>query len=657
MGKSAVTNKNELVKAEIAPISELHEMARGYARDGIKIFPCIPDGKAPAIAGGFTKATCNLAQIDKWWGENENFNIALCPEDNGWCVIDVEAAGLRDWQLLCLKHPPFETFTNSTPGGGLHVYFTGSLPSKTKIQGLQIDTRGRGGYVLVPPSRVLVDKGPYKGQIRYYDTELQVDVAPLPDWIAELFVVKPRAPSPATGAPVERELLEARLEQLDPDCDRGTWRDIVAGIHATNVPDDENGEYRRELAHRWSRGDLWVAPACKYDDVHVDLVFYGMPPKEGGVGFGTIDYYARQAGFDGPSAAPRASVGETFAGVEMPPVERSKYAPVDLLRVATGAEPEYHDDDEGQGRGIMPDYPEGCVVYHYGKPGSHKTNCQLCETLEAFLRGKRVVFVAAEGTYLFVRMRLAMMCRHMGITLEQLMYGGEGPHGPLGRFAVIEDAPLLLDSGEVDAFIAALPFEPHIIVIDTLSEALPGADQNSTPVTSGVGQAAKRLQKRFKALVCIIHHPGKDEDRGMLGGSGLLGHAGGVVRYTADKDAGIITAHVEKMRDGCDNFSKGLRVRKLDYVKPHKRTGEPVTIALPIVERIPVDQWAAMLAAKEAGPGVRALVDPTEPADLDKFNRHVFWALRKIDAHYRGAGLAAREVGLDAGSHHAPGAR
>ena len=77
MGKSAVTNKNELVKAEIAPISELHEMARGYARDGIKIFPCIPDGKAPAIAGGFTKATCNLAQIDKWWGENENFNIAL----------------------------------------------------------------------------------------------------------------------------------------------------------------------------------------------------------------------------------------------------------------------------------------------------------------------------------------------------------------------------------------------------------------------------------------------------------------------------------------------------------------------------------------------------------------------------------------------------
>ena len=321
-----MTNQNERWKgdkAEIAPISELHEMAQGYARDGIKIFPCVPDGKKPAIDGSFLMATTDLAQIDKWWTFCPQFNIALCPEDNGWCVIDVEAEGLRDWQMLCLEHPPFETFTNSTPGGGLHVYFTGSLPSTTKIQGLPIDTRGRGGYVLVPPSRVLVDKGPYKGQIRYYDTELQADVAPLPDWIAELFVVKPRKPSPATGAPVEREQLEARLKQLDPDCDRGTWRDIVAGIHATNVPDDEGGEYRPDLAHRWSSGELWrTGMSSKYDEADVDLVFYGMPPKEGGVSFGTIDHYARQAGFDGPSAAPRASMAETFAGVEIPRTSR-----------------------------------------------------------------------------------------------------------------------------------------------------------------------------------------------------------------------------------------------------------------------------------------------------------------------------------------------
>ena len=129
----------------------------------------------------------------------------------------------------------------------------------------------------------------------------------------------------------------------------------------------------------------------------------------------------------------------------------------------------------------------------------------------------------------------------------------------------------------------------------------------------------------------------------MLGGSGLLGHAGGVVRYTADKDAGIITAYVEKMRDGADDFSKGFHVRKLNYVKHHKRTGEPITIELPVVERIPVGQWAAMLAAKKAAPGVRAVVDPSVPAGLDDFGQRVFQVLRQLDTGDRAAGRPSQE--------------
>lgn len=120
--------------------------------------------------------------------------------------------------------------------------FAGSLPSKARLQGLKIDTRGRGGYVLVPPS--IVDG-------KEYTTEVQTDVAPLPDWIKELFTPKKRMPSKATGAPVTREQLEARLNHIDPDSDYEIWRNTVAGIHATNIPDDADGSYRHELAHRW----------------------------------------------------------------------------------------------------------------------------------------------------------------------------------------------------------------------------------------------------------------------------------------------------------------------------------------------------------------------------------------------------------------------
>lgn len=162
----------------ISPISELHETARGYARDGLRIFPCKPGTKVPLTEHGFKDASSDIEQIDRWWTAEPHANIALCPEANGWGVVDVEAEGLRDWEVTRLKHAPFETFTNRTPHGGLHIYFAGSLPSKVRLQGLNIDTRGRGGYVLVPPSIV---------GGKEYNTDLDTIVAPLPDWISELF--------------------------------------------------------------------------------------------------------------------------------------------------------------------------------------------------------------------------------------------------------------------------------------------------------------------------------------------------------------------------------------------------------------------------------------------------------------------------------------
>ena len=76
-------------------ISELHEMARGYARDEIKIFPCKPGTKVPLTEHGFKDASSDIEQIDRWWAAEPQANIALCPEDNGWGVIDVEADGLK----------------------------------------------------------------------------------------------------------------------------------------------------------------------------------------------------------------------------------------------------------------------------------------------------------------------------------------------------------------------------------------------------------------------------------------------------------------------------------------------------------------------------------------------------------------------------------
>lgn len=134
-------------------------------------------------------------------------------------------------------------------------------------------------------------------------------------------VVKRRAPSPATGEPVTREQLVDRLKCINPDCEYGIWRDVVAAIHATNLTGDETGDERREIAHDWSDGTYSDGPSRKYVVAHVDTVFYDMPPREGGVSFGTIDYHARKAGFAGPSAAPRPSASEVFSKYAVGPFD------------------------------------------------------------------------------------------------------------------------------------------------------------------------------------------------------------------------------------------------------------------------------------------------------------------------------------------------
>jgi hypothetical protein len=133
----------------------LHQAAHQWSAI-LPIFPCTPDGKPPATARGFKDATQDAGQIDAWWAENPAYNIAACPDDAGCFVLDIDGeigeASLRDLEAMHGKLP--DTYTVRTPGGGRHLWFRGSKPSTVRKLGPGLDTRGRGGYVLLPPSIV-----------------------------------------------------------------------------------------------------------------------------------------------------------------------------------------------------------------------------------------------------------------------------------------------------------------------------------------------------------------------------------------------------------------------------------------------------------------------------------------------------------------------
>lgn len=133
-----------------------------YALAGYYIFPC--EKKIPLTGAGFKNATLDAAQISKWWTENPAAQIALpTGETNHLFVIDVD--GPEGEQAVKKMNLP-ETFTVSTRPGRFQRWYKQPHGTKSKcsasILGPQIDTRGDGGYVIVPPSIHHETGEPYK---------------------------------------------------------------------------------------------------------------------------------------------------------------------------------------------------------------------------------------------------------------------------------------------------------------------------------------------------------------------------------------------------------------------------------------------------------------------------------------------------------------
>jgi KaiC/GvpD/RAD55 family RecA-like ATPase len=65
-------------------------------------------------------------------------------------------------------------------------------------------------------------------------------------------------------------------------------------------------------------------------------------------------------------------------------------------------------------------------------------------------------------------------------------------------------------------------FHPKLLIIDTLSMAMNGADENSSAMTSTV-MSLKGIAKTCGTHVMVIHHSGKDPSKGARGHSSLKG--------------------------------------------------------------------------------------------------------------------------------------
>ena len=148
----------------------LLEAALAYAARGWPVFPCSPSDKRPLVGesapgngdAGLYRATTDKAQIRDWWTNFESAMIGVPTGARlGAFVIDIDPKdGTTPAQIvealeaaIGCRLPP--TPIVQTPRGGWHLYFR--MPQDESIRnraGLipNVDVRGTGGYVVVPPS-------------------------------------------------------------------------------------------------------------------------------------------------------------------------------------------------------------------------------------------------------------------------------------------------------------------------------------------------------------------------------------------------------------------------------------------------------------------------------------------------------------------------
>ncbi|WP_154794717.1 bifunctional DNA primase/polymerase [Occultella kanbiaonis] len=134
-------------------------VALGYARSGIPVFPCGPD-KRPLTRHGFKDATTDLAVVRDWWAQHADAMVATpTGSASDLAVLDVDVKHGIDGEasLAALEAelgPLPVTMAVRTRSGGRHLYFRHDGASRSSASRIApgIDVRAEGGYVIAPGS-------------------------------------------------------------------------------------------------------------------------------------------------------------------------------------------------------------------------------------------------------------------------------------------------------------------------------------------------------------------------------------------------------------------------------------------------------------------------------------------------------------------------
>lgn len=162
------------------------------------------------------------------------------------------------------------------------------------------------------------------------------------------------------------------------------------------------------------------------------------------------------------------------------------------------------------------------------------------------------LYIASEGSF-DLSNRIRAWHQHRGIA--QLTQ----------RFLVIEQTIDFMRAEDVEKLVRtvrAAQIRPTLVVVDTVSRAMPGADENLQKDMTLFVRACDRVRDEFQCAVMGVHHAGKNGD--MRGSTVLLGAGDFVMRLDRPKGASVGKLTMEKQKAAEDGWDYPVLFPKVE---------------------------------------------------------------------------------------------
>jgi hypothetical protein len=541
---------------------------------GLAVFPLPPNKKAPGGGFGITSATRDLAQINAWWDAEPMANIAVL----GCLRIDIDPKNAGDfaWASLCAQHGEPKTLTVRTPSGGQHYYFRApeSLTNSPGALPKGIDVRGaNSGYTVAPPSYTTFL--PNKQAEGSYDLiDPTASIAPCPQWLLDILTALDRVEADKEAAPLRADITEDQFNDLrsalmSPEMlsDWGKWSDFGYALLGL-------GEIGRQLFFEYSALQRETFPDKAIFETE-EIWWRNHRTSTPRSDYRSIFSRAQTLGWHNPKSVDASKLG--FGQAPLPAgIIAATPSPHRKFEVKNGWE---FANAPGIRWRISKVLPQQGVAVIYGPPSVGKSFL-IIDLLMSIVRnmpyghdqyaveGAPCCYVLAEGAA-GVKQRLRAYQQVNRLT----------PDSP--ALHIISEAPNLFDSPDTQALIEAIvPTGAKVAVVDTLHSSMMGGDENSAKDMGIVLGHCRKLAAAIDGLVILVHHVGKDAERGERGSSSIRGAMETMIELTMEDD-GLRIAKISKQKDGDSNIRWQFRLQSQIVAGPNGVEDSAIVVHVP----------------------------------------------------------------------------